>query len=113
MPTPETWIAPAKDRLKKAIKLKQEARQWKKAAISEEAAGETDRALQFRMNGSYPEAAAQELMEQVRDERNSSRKVLVDFIAFSSTKTERSLSRPQGRVKPGRALLQRERQFHR
>lgn len=65
MPTPEPWIAPAKARLKEAIKLKQEARHWRKTAASAEAAGETHRALEFHVNGSYPEAAAQELMEEV------------------------------------------------
>src|SRR5688572_11384111 len=65
MPTPEPWIAPVKARLKEAIKLKQEARHWKRTAASAEAAGETHRALEFRVNGSYPATAAQELMEDV------------------------------------------------
>ncbi|MGH8772882.1 MAG: hypothetical protein ACREV2_17165 [Burkholderiales bacterium] len=65
MATPESWTAPAKEKLKEAIKLKQEARRWKQNAVFAEAAGYANRALECRVDASYPEAAAQELMQEV------------------------------------------------
>ncbi|MGH9903950.1 MAG: hypothetical protein ACRD8U_00025 [Pyrinomonadaceae bacterium] len=58
MPTSESWTAPARDRLKEAIKLKQEARRWKQNAVFAEAAGYANRGLECRANGTYPEVAA-------------------------------------------------------
>ncbi len=63
MPTPQPWKAPAKERLEEAVRLKQEGRHLKKIAISAEVAGEADRALEFRVSGTYSDAAAHDLMQ--------------------------------------------------